>query len=137
MYYLALVLAIVSAAIYHLSMKMLPATVNPFLPLAVAYALALVVCLAGLFLWPEGSRSFSSLNLSVLGVAVGVLGIEVGFLFAYRLGWSVGYAALIANVATALILLPIGLIYFRDHLTPQKIAGVAFSLVGLGLLFKK
>ncbi len=137
MYYLALALAVVSAAGYHLSMKMLPATVNPFLPLSAAYAMALGLCLIGLTLWPEGSRSLSALRPSVFGVALGVVGIEIGFLLAYRAGWNVGYAALVANVCSTLLLLPVGLMYFKEQITPQKIAGVALSLIGLGLLIKK
>lgn len=137
MYYLALALAVVSAAGYHLSMKMLPATVNPFLPFVVAYALAFLLCVLGLFLWPEGSRSVQALRPSVLGVAICVVGIEVGFLLAYRAGWNVGYAALVANVCSTLLLLPVGLLYFKEQITPQKIAGVALSLIGLGLLIKK
>ena len=137
MYYLALSIAIVSAACYHLSMKMLPGTVNPFLPLVAAYAMALVLCLIGLALWPEGSRSLSALRPSVFGVALGVVGIEIGFLLAYRAGWNVGYAALVANVCSTIILLPVGLIYFREQITPQKFAGVVLSLAGLALLIKK
>lgn len=137
MYYFALALAVVSAAVYHLSMKVLPGTVNPFLPLTVAYAMALAICTVGLFLWPEGSRSLQALRPSVIGVALGVVGIEVGFLLAYRAGWNIGYAALAANLGTTLLLLPIGLLFFKDHLSPQRMAGVALSLAGLGLLLKK
>ncbi|MBI2815128.1 MAG: hypothetical protein HYX71_12685 [Opitutae bacterium] len=134
MYYLTLLIAVVSAASYHLAIKAQPAAVNPFLPLAVAYLLAFLVCVAGLLLWGEGSRSLAALRPSVLWLALSVVGIEVGFLLAYRAGWNIGYAALLVNVCSTLVLLPVALFYFRDQLSPQKIAGVVLSLGGLALL---
>jgi drug/metabolite transporter (DMT)-like permease len=137
MYYASLALAVCSVAGYHLAMKLVPAHVNPFLPLAAAYLLAFVLCLVGLFLWPQGSRALGELRPGVLAIAVTVVGIELGFLLAYRAGISVGYAALTVNVASALVLIPIALWFFKDHLTPSKIAGVVLSLGGLALLLRK
>ncbi len=136
MYYASLALAVCSVAGYHLAMKMVPAHVNPFLPLSVAYLLAFLLCLAGLFLWPTGSRALGELRPGVVALALTVVGIELGFLLAYRAGVSVGYAALTVNVASALVLIPVALWFFKDHLTPSKIAGVILSLGGLGLLLR-
>jgi drug/metabolite transporter (DMT)-like permease len=137
MYYATLLVAVVSVAGYHLSIKAQPAAVNPFLPLAAAYFIAFFVCVAGLFLWSDGSRSLTALRPSVLWLALSVVGIEVGFLLAYRAGWNVGYAALLVNVCSTLVLLPVALLYFKDQLDPQKIAGVVLSLAGLALLLNK
>jgi drug/metabolite transporter (DMT)-like permease len=137
MYYLALVIATVGAVVYHLAMKQLPATLNPFFPLAVAYAGALALCSLGLWLWPDGSRSWHDLRPSVAGVALGVVGIEVGFLLAYRSGWNVGYAALAMNACSALLLAPIAAAFFKEDFGVQKIAGMILSLAGLFLLMKK
>lgn len=136
MFYASLALAVCSVAGYHLAMKLVPPHVNPFLPLAAAYLLAFLVCLAGLFLWPHGSRALGELRPGVLAIALTVVGIELGFLLAYRAGVSVGYAALAVNVASALVLMPIALWFFKDHLSASKLAGVALSLGGLALLFR-
>ena len=137
MYYAALALTVVSVVGYHATMKLVPPTLNPFLPLAAAYLLAFVLCLLGLWLWPHGSRNWSELRPGVIVIAVAVVGIELGFLLAYRAGMHVGYAALAVNVCSALVLIPLGLWYFKEHLTPAKLAGVALSLGGLALLLKK
>lgn len=119
-----------------LAMKLVPPHVNPFLPLAAAYLLAFAFCVAGLFLWPTGTRSLSALGPSAAVLGLSVLGIEVGFLLAYRAGVSAGFGALLVNVCATLVLVPIALIYFKDQLTPSKIAGVALSLAGLALLLR-
>lgn len=137
MYYAAIAIAIVSSASYHLSIKTQPGTVNPFLPLAVAYLAAFAVCVAGLFLWTEGSRSLAALRPNVLWLALSVVGIEVGFLLAYRAGWNVGYAALAVNVCSALALLPFALLLFKQQIDSGKLAGMVLSLAGLFLLLKK
>jgi drug/metabolite transporter (DMT)-like permease len=137
MYYLALVITAIGAVIYHLSMKQLPPNLNPFFPLAVAYLGALGLCGLGLWLWPEGSRSWHDLRPSVAGVALGVVGIELGFLLAYRAGWNVGYAALAANAGAALVLAPVACLVFKEDFGWQKIAGMILSLAGMFLLMKK
>lgn len=137
MYYTSLALAVCSVVGYHSAMKLVPPHVNPFLPLAAAYLLAFLFCLGGLFLWPQGSRALSELRPGVLAIAITVVGIELGFLLAYRAGISVGYAALAVNVASALVLIPIALWFFKEQLSPSKIAGVVLSLGGLALLLRK
>ena len=88
MYYASALVAVVSVAGYHLSIKAQSPTVNPFLPLAAAYFIAFFVCVAGLFFWSDGSRSLTALRPSVVWLALSVVGIEVGFLLAYRAGWK-------------------------------------------------
>lgn len=137
MFYASALVAVVSVAGYHLSIKAQSPTVNPFLPLAAAYFIAFFVCVAGLFIWSEGSRSLTALRPNVVWLALSVVGIEVGFLLAYRAGWNVGYAALLVNVCSTLVLLPVALFYFKDQLGLQKITGIVLSLAGLALLIKK
>ena len=137
MYYASLALAVLSVVCYHATMKLVPPTVNPFLPLAAAYFLAFLICLLGLWLWPHGGKSWSDLKPGVFAIALTVVGIELGFLLAYRAGVNVGYAALAVNVCSALVLIPVGLWFFKEHLTATKLAGVALSLGGLALLLKK
>jgi drug/metabolite transporter (DMT)-like permease len=137
MYYATLVLVVLSVVGYHLTLKVQPATVNPFLPLAAAYLLAFLVCTAGLFLWSEGSRSPAALRPSVVWLGLSLVGIEAGVLLAYRAGWNVGYTGLMTNVCSTLILLPISLFFFKDPFTARKLAGIVLSLAGLALLLKK
>ncbi|GGX88902.1 hypothetical protein [Vogesella alkaliphila] len=137
MYFTTLLVAVAGSVTYHLSLKRLPDTLNPFFSLAVIYSLALLISLAGMALYPTGSRSLGQLNWSLLGAALGVIGIEVGFLLAYRAGWSVGYTALSANVLTTLMLLPLGYLLYREQPTLARLGGMLLCSSGMWLLLRR
>jgi drug/metabolite transporter (DMT)-like permease len=133
LYYPSLAIVVAGTVIYHLSIKQVPKSTNPFFSLLIAYLAAAALC--SVLLWTSsGEKQISRANL---GVAVGVLGIETGFLLAYRAGWPVGSASLTANVLSALILLPIGFFLFAEKLSLQRGIGVALCILGLALVIKR
>lgn len=73
-------------------------------------------------------------KLGECGRGVAIVGIELGFVVAYRAGWRISVASLIANVATALLLVGIGLLFFREHLSGSSAVGIALCIAGLGLV---
>jgi len=60
--------------------------------------------------------------------------LEVGFLLAYRAGWNLSLASLASNATAALLLLPIGVLLFRDRPSAVNLMGVAVCLLGLVLI---
>ena len=135
MYYLSFLITVLGLIAYHVAMKKTPAGVNPFMYLIVAYLLAAVFCVPGLFL-SAGSKDIKTLDWSVVGVALGVFGIEVGFLLSYRAGWNVGYTALLANTLSTILLLPYAVFVLKDGVTLSKLIGVVLCLAGLTLLVR-
>ncbi len=136
MYVLAVLLAVAGSVIYHLSIKFVPNEINPFLSLSISYGIALLLCLPGIY-WYGGSRSVQILNWSVGGVALGILGIELGFLLLYRAGGHLGMSSLMTNVASTLLLLPIGLWFFRESFSITRVLGMGLSLCGLWLMMPR
>lgn len=136
MYLAALLLAVAGSIVYHLSIKQIPAGINPFLTLAFSYGLAMLVCLVALP-FVAGSRQLGALDWSSAGVALGILGIELGFLLAYRAGGSMGVAGLSSTALSTLLLLPLGYWLFRETLSWPRLAGAGLSLTGLWLMLQK
>lgn len=62
------------------------------------------------------------------------MGIEFGFLLAYRAGWQINVAALIASVLLGLILLPIETLAFQEDWSWHKTIGLVLCVIGLVLL---
>lgn len=137
LYYLSILLVVVSTVVYHLVQKATPADAHPLLTLAVTYLVATLLCLALLPFFPLRAglgESLRRLNWASIALAAAVTGIELGFLLAYRAGWNISLAALIANTAVAALLAPVGVLLFAERLTPLQIAGIGACAVGLLLI---
>lgn len=72
-----------------------------------------------------------------IALGVALVGLELGFLWAYRAGWQMNLAALVSNLWVTLLLIPIGFIVFRETLSWQNILGVTLAIVGLVLIGKR
>ena len=68
-----------------------------------------------------------------MGLAIVVVGLEVGFLLAYRAGWNISLAAIVSNASLTLLLIPIGMLLFRERPTPVNLIGVAICVAGLAM----
>ena len=139
-FYVPILLAISGGVLYHVSQKAVPKTVHPFAAVIIAYATGIALCAVGMLLDPGGRSFLSSLkdaNWAVIGVGVGAMAIEVGFLLAYRTGWNINSASVVMSISVALLLIPVGLLAFKEHLSPRSAAGIGCCLVGLYLISKK
>ena len=123
----------------------MPRAADPFLASAVAYLVALpLALLIWLALWsarPVAERealgeAFRHLNWANVAVGAAVLGVEVGFLLAYRAGWNVSLASAAANAALMVALVPVGVLAFRERLSATNVAGL-LRLAGIVLLTRR
>jgi uncharacterized membrane protein YdcZ (DUF606 family) len=125
--------------LYHLAQKSIPREMNPFHATAIAYGAGILVCLILGLAYPTNRSVTNSLKLTnwaVLGMGIGAAVIEVGFMLAYRVGWKISITAVATNVAATAILIPIGLLLFREQITARNFLGVVFCLVGLMLVIR-
>ena len=135
-----IVMIIFGGVLYHISQKSVPKTVNPFAAIMFAYAIGAALCVIGLAFDRGGATLLDSVrnsNWAVVALGVGALIIEVGFLLAYRAGWNISVASVVTNISVVLILIPIGLLVFKEHLSLRSAAGIACCLLGLYLISKK
>lgn len=130
-------LAILSSITYHLLQKVVPHDLNPVAALLAAYVTSTLLC-AGLLLAGVGGRAplpFARLfSWPIVCLGVAIVGIELGYLLAYRAGWALSTASITANVTVALVLLPVGLILYAEPFTVGRGAGVALCVSGLWLI---
>jgi drug/metabolite transporter (DMT)-like permease len=135
-----ILLAIGGGVLYHVAQKTVPRQVNPFAAIIVAYVIGIVCCLVALLVIPAERSlvdSWRVANWAVYLLGIGAVIIEVGFLLAYRAGWNISRTSVVANTSVALVLLPIGLLIFREHLSWRNAAGIGCCLLGLYLLSQK
>ena len=136
-FYLPIAAAVTGMLFYHISQKSISKGVNPFFAIVVAYLAGIVVSVVCAFTFP-GNKSFMASvresNWAVYLMGIAAACIEVGFLLAYRNGWRLSIAAVATNVAVTVMLVPIGIIIFKDHLSLRNVVGLIFCVLGLALV---
>jgi uncharacterized membrane protein YdcZ (DUF606 family) len=139
-FYVPLFLTIGGSILYHIAQKSLPRTTNPLITMMLAYAVGILLFVLCALFYHDPRPFLSSVkesNWAVFVVAVGAASIEIGFLLAYRVGWNISIAPVASSVAVALLLIPIGLLVFREHLSIGNVIGIMFCVVGLILVTHK
>ncbi|HEU0175989.1 MAG TPA: EamA family transporter [Blastocatellia bacterium] len=139
-HFLPIAMIISGGVLYHVAQKSVPRTVNPFAAIMIAYAIGIALCAIGLAFDHNGGPFINSVknsNWAVAALGLGALIIESGFLLAYRAGWDISVASVVTSISVALILIPIGLFVFKEHLSLRSAAGIACCLLGLYLISKK
>ena len=137
LFYFSITLTILSSAFYHFVAKSTPSNVNFTVSLLVTYAIAFVVTLFGFLFLPARNgvmAEIKQLNWASIGLAIGVVGIEFGFLLMYRSGWNLGIAAVLVTVIASLILVPVAIFVFKDKISWVNITGILVCLAGLVML---
>jgi len=122
---------------YHLGQKTISPTANPMVLLMAVYAVAFVfTALAAPFFQDTSGGSWVAqvLTWPVLVLGAGVVLIEIGFLLAYRSGNILQWSGVAVNGASALLLVPIALVVFREEFSPGRALGMLLTLAGLALL---
>lgn len=140
MYAFSMALAIFSSVVYHLVTRSVSPTAHPLVSITVTYITAMTLALLLLPFFPLQTglgEALRQLNWASVGMGVAILGIEISFLLAYRAGWNISLAALVTNAAVTVVLLPVGVLAFKERLSPAQIAGLVLCVVGLVLINKK
>jgi len=139
-FYLPIILTALATTVYHVAQKSVAPGANPLVSLVMTYLTALGVSL-GALLASTGGRALAAsvhkLNWASYVVGVSIFGVELAVLLAYRAGWRISLASVVANVATALLLVVVGLLFYREHLAAKHVLGVGLCLAGLVLVAQR
>jgi multidrug transporter EmrE-like cation transporter len=133
-------IAIAATVGYHVVIKLTPAGANPYLSLAVTYAITTVIflCVYAVSPGPAPVRTaLGELNWTALVLGVVVVFLDLGFMMLYRGGFDVSLGQLITQSAGALLLLIIGVAFFAEKLSLVNVGGILLCVVGLWLVNKK
>jgi multidrug transporter EmrE-like cation transporter len=132
--------AVAATVGYHVVLKLTPAGANPYLSLAVTYALTTVAFSIAYVAMPGAAglrAAFGELNWTALALGVMVVFLDLGFFMLYRGGFDVSLGQLITQSAGALILLIVGVAFFAEKLSLVNVGGIALCIAGLWLINKR
>lgn len=132
-----ILIVILTNTFYNVCMKSMPSDVNPFGALMITYFLAAII--SGLiFIFMVGLDNvgveLTKLNWTSVVLALAIVGLEVGYVFVYRTGWSVSTASVVANIGLACVLLFVGYFLYNENISIKQIFGIFICLFGLVLI---
>ena len=79
-------------------------------------------------------KEYQKLNRTPFILGAVVVGLEAGFLYAYKAGWQVSKASLVQSTFLAVALLFAGRLIYGEELTWNKLLGAAVCLIGLAII---
>lgn len=134
-----LAIVVTGNVFYNIFAKSMPSNANPFLALILTYLTSAPLCILAFYLYPgRESLAVEVSRLNWVAVALGfcLVALEVGNIFLYRAGWKISSASLTANILLACILVFIGVLFYKEGLSPKQLAGIVLCLSGLVLISK-
>ena len=132
-----ILIVILANTFYNICMKSMPNDVNPFGALMVTYLVAAIIS-AIIFAYMVGPSNvvfeISKINWTSIILAIAIVGLEVGYVFVYRAGWTVSTATVVANIGLACVLIGVGYLLYKENVSLNQILGIVVCMVGLILI---
>ena len=132
-----ILLILLSNTVYNICTKSTPGNVNAFGALMITYAVATIFT-AVIFVFlvkPETVLTeLSHVNWTSVVLGMVIVGLELGYIFAYRAGWKVSSASLVANIGLAIVLIFVGAVLYGENITLKQLMGILICCVGLFLI---
>lgn len=132
-----ILLVIISNVFYHICAKELSPDMNPLASLTVTYAVGAAASFILYIITNKGCSlitEMSHLNWAPLVLGLVIVGLEAGYIYAYKAGWQVSVAATVQSCVLAIILLAVGALFYKEKLTWNKAVGTAVCMIGLGII---
>lgn len=129
-----IMLVVLSNVVYQICAKSVPSNVNPFASLTVTYIIGAICSAAMYFILDKQAnivKEVAKMNWAPYVLGLVVVGLEVGFIYAYKAGWQVSTASIVQSSFLAVALIFVGLLLYNEALTWNKLVGVVICLVGL------
>lgn len=130
-------LVVLSNTLYQVCAKSVPDGMNPLTSLTVTYLVGAVVSCTMYYILNRNAnlvRELRMLNWAPFVLGVAIVGLEVGFIYAFRAGWQISVAQIVTSAILAVILIFVGYLLYHEAITWNKIVGIVICLAGLILI---
>jgi len=136
-YLLPLVLVVFANTLYQICTKSVPQNMNPFASLTVTYLVGAIVSTVIFLVFDRKSNfvlEMRKLNWAPVVLGIVIVALEVGWIYAYKVGWQVSTAQIVQCAALGTILIFVGRLLYKEKLSWNKLAGIIICIVGLVLI---
>jgi drug/metabolite transporter (DMT)-like permease len=140
MYVFSIIIIVVSNILYNICSKSIPEKANPFSSLFITYITGAIITVIAFKFYKTDKgffQSFEDLNWANIVLGFCIVGLEFGYIMAYRAGWNISVGSLVANIFLALMLIPVGILFYKEGFGLNKIFGIVLCIIGLIFINKK
>lgn len=130
-------LAVLSNVFYQICAKSVPGKLNPLASLTVTYIVGAIASFILYYCTNKDAnilQEYRKLNWAPFLLGLVIVGLEVGFIYAYKAGWPVSAAQIVQAAVLAIFLIFVGFFLYKEAITWNKIVGILICLAGLGLI---
>lgn len=132
-------LLLVCHTFYQISAKSVPSAMDPFAAVFINYVVAAT---AAFILWMVMGQEknlmvqIGKLNWAPIVMGLTITAVEVASVFMYKLGWNISIGTTIVNIALAVVLAVIGVLFYKETLSMQQLVGIGFCIAGVIVMSK-
>ena len=127
-------LVITANVFYQICTKSVPHEIDPFASIIVTYLVGAAVSTLLYFVLGPGeslAKEFGKLNWAPFVLGLAIVGLEAGWIYAYKAGWQISTGFIVQSAFLAIVLLFVGYFLYREALTWNKVVGIVICLIGL------
>ncbi|MCI8609534.1 MAG: EamA family transporter [Firmicutes bacterium] len=134
-----IIIMVVAQCGYQISAKSAPEAMDPYAAVFFNYVFATALSFVLWMVLGENhslTTQIEKMNWAPLTMAISITMVEIASIFMYRIGWDVSIGSTIANIGLAVVLVFVGMLWYKEVITAQKIIGVGLCIVGLVVMNK-
>ena len=130
-------LVVLSNIAYQICAKSVPADMDPLASLTVTYLVGAAA--SGALYYALGHSGnlmteYGRLNWAPFVLGIVIVGLETGWIYAYKAGWQVSTGFIVQSAFLAAALVFVGYLLYHEALTWNKLVGVGMCLAGLAFI---
>ncbi len=132
-------LVVFSNIIYQICAKGVPRDMDAMASMTITYIVGAVCSAIMYFVMNRNGnllQEYTKMNWAPIFLGVSVVGLEVGFIYAYKNGWAVSTASIVQSSFLTVALIVVGGVLYHETITANKIIGIVICLVGLYFINK-
>ena len=132
-------LVVFSNIVYQICAKGVPKDMDAMASMTITYLVGAVCSAIMYFVMNKNGnllQEYAKMNWAPFCLGVSVVGLEVGFIYAYKNGWAVSTASLVQSAFLAVALIIVGAVLYREAIKANKVIGIVICLIGLYFINK-
>ena len=132
-------LVVFSNIVYQICAKGVPKDMDAMASMTITYLVGAVCSAIMYFVMNKNGnllQEYAKMNWAPFFLSVSVVGLEVGFIYAYKNGWAVSAASLVQSAFLAVALIIVGAVLYREAIKANKVIGIVICLIGLYFINK-